>query len=431
MTSRLVTPTDAIETIRRKIGQKWADAICADHGIGDPVAFSVPLRPGVSNGKAVEEIGYGSWHAWHMTWRTFDTQYVGSVPGTEIIRKPVAIRRVVDDFPATLTAVNLTAAVELVFRAQGEPHAVDIDRARSLAASLDAVGALLTPATLKATYRLADPDTAVLFEAVAWQHNHPDVSTWTARQLPVPGMHSKWLETHGALLRAVAGRDVLAEVRPRLTVVHLTYVDPDYLAAGKRRHDAWTTGDTHDLAYAPRVVLIVENRDCRLWFPPADDTIVVEGNGKAAASLLADIAWIREAEHIVYWGDMDTDGYAILDRLRATMATATPDGLPGKTVHSMLMGSTDLHRYADHGVNYDKNGRPIKPVATRLFHLTQTEKMAYDTAATSGPALFRRIEQEAIPLTHAAARLESLINDLTASSPSPDRPPHSGAEHRP
>ncbi|WP_425302760.1 DUF3322 domain-containing protein, partial [Nocardia cyriacigeorgica] len=46
-----------------------------------------------------------------------------------------------------------------------------------------------------------------------WLRDHPDVSAWTARQLPVPGMHSKWLETHGALLETVTSRDVRAEVR--------------------------------------------------------------------------------------------------------------------------------------------------------------------------------------------------------------------------
>jgi hypothetical protein len=80
-------------------------------------------------------------------------------------------------------------------------------------------------------------------------------------------MHTKWLDTHGALLRDVAGRDVRNEVRSPSAVLHLTYVDPEHAATSRRRHDAWTTGDTHDIAYRPRIVLVVENRDSRLWFP--------------------------------------------------------------------------------------------------------------------------------------------------------------------
>ncbi len=111
-------------------------------------------------------------------------------------------------------------------------------------------------------------------------------------------------------------------------MLHLTYVDPGHIASGRRRHDAWTTGDKHDIAYQPRTVLVVENRDSRLWFPPAQDTIVVEGGGKAAAALLANVPWIRAADHIVYWGDIDADGYAILNRFRAALAEPAPDGTP-------------------------------------------------------------------------------------------------------
>lgn len=393
MTTRLVTPDDAVTAIRRKLDQRWADAVCADLGVGDRVTFSVPLRPGVSTGKAVDQLGHAAWHDWHTRWRAFADQLPTAV---EIVRKTLTIRGVAGDFPATLV-VDLDTAAALV----AEPT-VDLDRARALAASLRAAGAILTPATLRAAYRLPAADAEVLVSAVTWLRQHPDAGRWTARQLPVPGMHTKWLDIHGTLLRDVAGRDVRDEVRPRLTVVHLTYVDPDH--AG-RRHDAWTTGDVHDIAYQPRVVLVVENRDSRLWFPPVKDTIVVEGGGKAAAALLANVPWIRAADHVVYWGDIDADGYTILDQFRAALAEPAPDGAPAKPVTSILMDATDLHHYAAHGVNHDKAGRPIKPSSATLPHLTTGEATAYDTVATAGPTPFRRIEQEAIPLTHAATRL--------------------------
>ncbi|RMI28463.1 Wadjet anti-phage system protein JetD domain-containing protein [Nocardia stercoris] len=407
MTASLVTADSAVDSVRRKIENKWAEAVCAERGINEPVSFSVPLRPGISTGKAVERIGFSAWHDWQTAWCDFETRIINGVEGVMLIRKPVAIQGVTYAVPATLFAENLAAAAELVSRGRGAPPAHDIDRARSLAASLDVGGAILTATTLKAVYRLADCDTAVLFEAMAWLRDHHDVASWTARQLPVPGMHSKWLETHGELLKTVTGRGVRDEVRPRLAVVHLTYVDPDYIALSRRRHDAWTTGDIQELPYRPRVVLIVENRDCRLWFPPVSGAVIVEGGGKAAASLLAGITWIREAEHVAYWGDIDADGYAILDRLRAAMATPISDGSPARTVHSVFMDIADLHRLAPHGVNHDKAGRPLKPCATRLGNLSQAESAAYNFVATAGPAPFRRIEQEKIPLTEVAMLIES------------------------
>ncbi len=381
--SALVTPKDAVVAVRGKIDQKWAEAVCADLGVGDQVVFSIPLRPGVSTGKAVEQFGHAAWHEWHMHWREFANQLP---TGVELVRKAVTIRGVAGDFPATLIA-DLNGAVSLIAdtRTGAEPPTVDVDRAHALASALRSASAILTPAALRAVYRLRPVDVDVLTSAVTWLRRHPDAGTWTLRQLPVPGMHTKWLDTHGALLRDVAGRDVRDEVRPRLTVMHLTYVDPDHTVSGRRRHDAWTTGDVHDIAYRPRVVLVVENRDSRLWFPPVKDTIVVEGGGKAAAALLANVPWIRAADHVVYWGDIDADGYTILDQFRATLAEPASDGAPPRPVISILMDATDLNHFAQHGVSHDKAGRPIKPSAATLPHLTEAETTAYNTIATAGP----------------------------------------------
>lgn len=72
------------------------------------------------------------------------------------------------------------------------------------------------------------------------------------------------------------------------------------------------------------------------------------------------------------------------------------------------MDATDLHHYAQHGVNYDNSGRPINPSPEVLPHLTEAETTAYNTIATVGPTRFRRIEQETIPLAHAATRLQQI-----------------------
>jgi Wadjet anti plasmid transformation system JetA-like protein/uncharacterized protein DUF3322 len=403
----LVTPHDAVAAVRSKIEQKWAEAVCAEFGVGDRVLYSVRLRPGVRTGKAVEQLGHAAWHEWHMRWRDFGSRLPA---GVEVVRTAVTIRGVTGDFPAVLRA-DLDGAAALITDIQDDAEAptVDLGRARALASTLRSAGATLTPATLRAVHGLPANDVEVLINAVTWLRRHPDAGTWTLRQLPVPGMHTKWLDTHCALLRDVSGRDVRDEVRPRLTVMHLTYADPRHAASGRRRHDAWTTGDVHDIAYRPRVVLVVENRDSRLWFPPVSDTIVVEGGGKAAAAMLANVPWIRSADHVVYWGDIDADGYAILDHFRATLAVPAPDGAPAKPVASILMDVTDLHHYAAHGVTHDKTGRPIRPSPAILPHLTETETIAYDTIATAGPTPFRRIEQEAIPLSDAATRLLGIL----------------------
>lgn len=244
---------------------------------------------------------------------------------------------------------------------------VDLGRARDIARRLHVAGATLTPGNLKKVTAFSETDVAALLRVLEWLAIHPDVSRWSARQLPIPRVHTKWLDKQKALVRALTGRDLDSELRARPIAVHLTYVDPAHLADGCRRHDAWTRGDQHDIAYPPKTVLVVE------------------------------IPWVRDAERVVYWGDMDAEGYAILDRFRAVLPK----------VRSILMDHASMSRYAEQGVSEDKDGNPLKPCSTGLSVLEDAERDAYDMIATSGPAEFRRIEQEKLPIEDAVAALVS------------------------
>ncbi|WP_207211858.1 Wadjet anti-phage system protein JetD domain-containing protein [Promicromonospora panici] len=406
MTEQLVSPGDAGAQVAEKVRTGWAAGVCAEVDGTEPFRATVRLRPGVTAGAAAARFGFDLWHEWVESWRDVDA---ARLPGVEIATGGLTVEGVRAAIPVELRVTGLDAAVVLVQHLGGTPPAVDLGLARAVAGRLRAAGGVLTPPTLKKACKLSDVDAGMLVRAVEWLANHPDVGGWTARQLPVPGVHSKWLEANGSLLRDVSGRDVRDEVRPRLAVVHLTYVDPAYLATGGRRHDAWTTGDVHDIAYTPRTVLVVENRDSRLWFPPLEDALVVEGGGRAAAVLLAGIPWVRRAENIVYWGDIDSDGFAILDHFRRVMAAPADDGSPGRDVSSILMDASALRRYEPLGVSTDQDGRPIPPSSGHLAGLNADERVAYHAVATAGPAPFRRIEQERIPGEDARAALLDLV----------------------
>ena len=204
-------------------------------------------------------------------------------------------------------------------------------------------------------------------------------------------------------------RNLENETRPRLAIAHVTYVDPGYLATGGRVHDAWTSGDHHLLPYQPRVVVVVENRDSRVWFPPFPGVVAVEGGGKAAAALLAGVEWILNAERVVYWGDLDTEGFGILAHFRAALAQR------GAVVESILMDAVTMARFAHLGVNHDKHGQPLKPQLTSPGGLHEAERGAYEALATGGPAVFRRIEQERIGSRAAAVALEGLLQRTLTS----------------
>ncbi len=415
MSGRLVAPQAAVEQVARTVASRWAEVVCAERGTGEPLHVAIPLSPGVKGAQLVTW-GFDLRDDWVGSWREVSSL---EIPGVEVRDKTVPVERVRVQVPATLVVTGLDAAVALIRGIGFDLVAPDVARARHIAAAMLDCRAVLTPATLRAMYKLADADVEVATSAVRWRQDHPDVRGWTARQLPVPGMHSKWLEKHGTLLRGLIGHDLRDEIRPRLAVAHLTYVDPTYLASGGRRHDAWTTGDAHDLAYAPHTVLVVENRDCRLWFPPVEGTVVIEGGGKAAASLLAGIAWIREATQVVYWGDIDADGYAILDRFREAMSVPGEDGVPARAVTSILMDATAFERYFHLGVARDAEGRAIPPSAAHLPRLTDDETAAYYAIATAGSVSVRRIEQERMPIEAAASALVEVIDRVARLGPSP------------
>ena len=398
MSPRLLSPADAAEVLAKRLAGSWAERVCAEVSGGSQAPVECRLRPGVATSADVERVGFAAWTAWRSAWRGVD---LAGVAGAWCETRGIAVRGVISEPPLVLRVDTLAAGVNAVGRLGGPALGVDVARAREIGSRLVQAGATLTPGTLKDACRLADGDVAVAVEAVSWLRGNPDLGGWTARQLPVRGMHTKWFARHAGLLGRLTERDLRNETRPRPAVVHLTYVDPDYLASGRRRHDAWTTGDAHDLAYGPRVVVVVENRDCRLGFPPLAGAVVVEGAGKAAAASLSGIDWLIGAERIVYWGDIDADGFAILDNLRAAL------GARGARVESILMDEVARARYAHLGVNRDRNGELLRPSAQRLPHLTQDEGACYAGIATAGAASFRRIEQERIPLDDAVAAVRA------------------------
>jgi hypothetical protein len=61
-------------------------------------------------------------------------------------------------------------------------------------------------------------------------------------------------------------------------------------------------------------VYVVENETTYLAFPAIAGAMAILGGGYAV-STLAPLAWLADAD-LVYWGDIDTHGFAILNRLR-------------------------------------------------------------------------------------------------------------------
>lgn len=131
----------------------------------------------------------------------------------------------------------------------------------------------------------------------------------------------------------------------------------------------------------PRAVLVVENRVSLLTLPPLSRTLGLGALGKGV-TLLRYLPWLASVP-VVYWGDLDVQGFEILSSLRAIFPK----------VLSILMDATTLERW-EHLCT-----RGNAPGQERLPHLTDAERTAYDRCRDGT----LRLEQERLPVAAVAA----------------------------
>lgn len=401
MSPRLIAPDEAARIVKKKCESGWSELVCAEllRSDGDPI-LTIGLHPGIDSSSAAERHAKGQRFGWTAAW---SRSRLTDVPGVSVEEWMLMVQGVPTVSPQALIIDN-GVALSSVLRATGASEvAAVLDRGREVGARLSGTGRQFSPSVLRAVCRLSDRDADVLIGAISWLEQHPDVSCWTKKQIPIPGIDTKWLDRHMKLLSRVSGRDLEQELRPHPAVVHLTYLDPDYRLTGERIHDAFTAGDVPTLAYRPTVVIVIENRESRLWFESFGAAIAVEGGGAAVSASLGDIEWLSAAERIFYWGDIDADGFAILHNFRLAMRER------GREVESLLMDRTAWQRYRSLGVNHDRRGDPLGPCSTSLSALTADEQGAYSMIATSGDTPIRRVEQERIPTEDALRELRRLV----------------------
>lgn len=125
-------------------------------------------------------------------------------------------------------------------------------------------------------------------------------------------------------------------------------------------------------------VFITENDINGLAFPPLEGSLVIFGLGYGVESLSA-ISWLYQVE-IHYWGDIDTHGFAILDRLRA----AFPE------CRSILMDRETLMAHRDFWVE------ERSPSQAGLVRLTPEETSLYEDLLRNRIRSNLRLEQERI-----------------------------------
>lgn len=245
---------------------------------------------------------------------------------------------------------------------------------------------------LRKTDAWEDLEFELLVAASVWFASH-DATGLTPRQVPLPGIDAKWLDAarHRQLVCLLARKTELG-LRKRPARLDFAYLDPTHHSSGRRRFDSWQADDVCELAYFAETCIIVENKDTFLDFPNVPHGICVFGSGKGGIPLVSSFAGVSEAQRVWYWGDLDADGFEILNGYRAQGVRCT----------SILMNLETLERFERYGTTLEKDHRTrIARDRKQLDFLTSREQAAYERLTDPTWHGNLRIEQEKIPLEEA------------------------------
>jgi hypothetical protein len=235
-----------------------------------------------------------------------------------------------------------------------------------------------------------------LLAVVNWMLEHPKPAIYL-RQVDLPGVHSKLIETHRAILAECldmalpmesvdssrtgvsqfAGRYGFLEKPVR---IRFRPLDPDItLIAGITCPDlTLDAGSFSQLVMDIRRVIVTENETNFLAMPPMPGTIAIFGAGYGWDAL-ARARWLEKCD-LYYWGDIDTHGFAILDSLRAHFPH----------VISLLMDKATLEAHAMFW------GKEDRQHTGHLERLSQEEQQLYQDLRDNRIQPGLRLEQEHI-----------------------------------
>ena len=410
--TRMVTSDEASRRARVRFDRTapaWAasaflrlsEAGPGDDGQAAPAAyeglpFSIPLHPPTER-EALADIAGA--RAWVETWRVCDNAdlvewgsrqwpSVGTqtVPERLTMRTPEDAARVADCLAIWETMLERAADTAMHWRSSWQASHPD-------AAASQVAGAVST--TARGGAALPSADWNILLAVIDWLAAHPRETPY-ARQLPIRGIGTKWVEQHRALLkpfsRALNGTDPAFAQPPRCIRVRML---DRAIAPGGIVDLALPVHELDRVVRAARLAIICENLVSTLTLPDMPGAIAIHGGGYAVGDLRAVTALADM--HLLYWGDLDTNGFAILNDLRNVFPHAV----------SAMMDEVTLERYLDLCVEEPK------PNTGRFPNLTPEENATLVTLRQGDPARnisTLRLEQERIEWTWACSKILEAAN---------------------
>ncbi len=188
-----------------------------------------------------------------------------------------------------------------------------------------------------------------LLAAARWLREHRGSGRYL-REISAPGVDTKFVERHRGVLAELLTVPSSATgfleglgLAAKPEMIRLR-ADPALSASLPFSDVTAPARDLRALPVRPAAAIIVENEITYLSVPPPAAGIVLLGKG-FEVDRVASLAWLGDCE-VHYWGDLDTHGFAILNRLRAWLPRA----------RSFLMDRETLLAHRDAGAP-----RPPRP----------------------------------------------------------------------
>jgi hypothetical protein len=238
-----------------------------------------------------------------------------------------------------------------------------------------------------------------ILATVRWIDEHEPTGCYV-RQVDVPGVDTKFIEGHKGVLAQLLDLQLdPVRVHPEAADFAGRYGfrrKPDYVrfrCAHPGSSYTEMTVRAEEFTAPPGGVTrayILENEVTYLAFPLAADAMVLFGDGYAV-NVLSRLGWLATLD-LIYWGDVDTHGFAILNQLRS--------GCPH--ARSILMDRETLLAHQSQWVT-EKT-----PTRATLNLLTPAEQDLYEELVrnTFGHAV--RLEQERVSFASLERALSAI-----------------------
>ena len=236
----------------------------------------------------------------------------------------------------------------------------------------------------------SDADFRRLEEMLDWIIRHPKSNLYP-RQIPVAGADSKWLDARKGIISDLIAtlqgyppgeRDFFSRcgLRAQPPLMRMRVLDPELRARlGGLGDISAPCEEVASIDLRPKNVFVVENLQTGLAFEDLPGAVVIMRLGYAV-DVLGQLPWLQQAQ-CIYWGDIDTHGFAILNRARTY--------IPGLT--TVLMDEPTLMSHRELWVE-EKDQHS----STELPRLTSAEQKLYQSIKRNAWGQQIRLEQERI-----------------------------------